>query len=111
MLDLFNNGTIGERGGKEIAEMLRENRKLTSLDLSGTNIGQGGGSALGLVLRENNRTLTRLDVSGNKVGAGDLACCAALVRRAASIRGTRPHRSGIVLSRSPRALASRRSRS
>ena len=84
VLDLYNNGKIGERGAKEVAEMLRTNVSITSLDLSGCNIGQGGGAAIGLALSESNRTLTRLDVSGNKlegaigeVGARSLAAALA----------------------------------
>lgn len=65
-LNLSGN-EIGDFGAQALAEALTENNTLTSLNLSVNDIGDLGAQALAEALAENN-TLTLLGLSGNKIG-------------------------------------------
>ena len=61
--------SLGEGGGRALAETLRLNSTLKSLNLSENDLGEGGGRALAETLRLNS-TLTSLDLGGNGLGEG-----------------------------------------
>ena len=77
-LDVSGN-SIGQGGATALAEMLKENRTLQQLDVSGNSIGQGGATALAEMLKEN-RTLQQLDVSGNSIGQGGATALAEMLK-------------------------------
>jgi hypothetical protein len=58
---------MGEGGGRALAETLRLNTTLMSLDLGWNDLGEGGGRALAETLRLNT-TLTSLDLGFNDLG-------------------------------------------
>jgi hypothetical protein len=58
---------LGEGGGQAIAEALRVNSMMTSLDLEDNDLGDGGGQALAEALRVNT-TVTSLDLDRNNLG-------------------------------------------
>ena len=49
--------------------MLKENRTLQQLDVTGNSIGVGGAAALAEMLKES-RTLQQLNVTSNSIGDG-----------------------------------------
>ncbi|XP_044162704.1 NLR family CARD domain-containing protein 3-like [Acropora millepora] len=65
-LELSGN-RIGNEGADALAKGLKENSTLTSLDLSHNRIGNDGADALAKGLKENS-TLTSLDLSNNRIG-------------------------------------------
>jgi hypothetical protein len=58
---------LGEGGGRALAETLRLNTTLTSLDLYKNGLGEGGGRALAETLRLNT-TITELQLGFNALG-------------------------------------------
>ena len=60
---------LGEGGGRALAETLRLNSTLKSLDLGDNGLGEGAGRALAETPRLNS-TLTSLDLSENDLGEG-----------------------------------------
>ncbi|KAG9067324.1 hypothetical protein KI688_012107 [Linnemannia hyalina] len=73
-LNLLYN-SIGDNGAKTLAETLRTNSTLTTLNLGGNSIESDGAKALAEALK-NNSTLTTLDLGGNSIesdGANALA--------------------------------------
>ena len=77
-LVMFHND-ITDRGVTALVEMLKENRTLQQLDISGNSIGGGGATALAGMLKEN-RTLQQLDVSGNSIGGGGATALAGMLK-------------------------------
>ncbi|KAF9390109.1 hypothetical protein CPB97_009911 [Podila verticillata] len=65
-LDLQIN-KIGDKGAQELAETLKINSTLTTLDLQGNSIGGHGAQALSEALKINS-TLTTLEFQDNKIG-------------------------------------------
>ena len=51
-------------GATALAEMLKKNVTITSIDLRSNDIGIDGGSTLFQALEEDNKTLTSIDLSG-----------------------------------------------
>ena len=66
-LSLFGE-RIGDEGAKQLAEALRNNRRLRTLDLWSNDIGPKGAAALAAALAVNNK-LDKLYLNENKVGA------------------------------------------
>ncbi|CAF1592671.1 unnamed protein product, partial [Didymodactylos carnosus] len=64
-LNLENN-EISVRGGEALAEALKVNKTLTTLNLAGNQISDGGGEALAEALKMN-KTLTTLDLARNQI--------------------------------------------
>jgi hypothetical protein len=70
--------SLGEGGGRALAETLRLNTTLTSLELRRNRLGEGAGRALAETLRLNT-TVTSLDLRGNDLrGGGGRALAGAL---------------------------------
>ena len=65
-LDLSDN-RIGDDGATALGECLKYNKSLTTLDLSDNRIGDDGAAALGECLKYN-KSLTTLDLSDNGIG-------------------------------------------
>jgi hypothetical protein len=65
-LELYNN-QIGDAGAVALAEALRTNTSLTTLNLSGNQIGDAGAVALAIALRTNT-SLTALWILDNQIG-------------------------------------------
>jgi len=63
---------LGEGGGRALAEALRLNTTLASLNLSYNRLGEGGGLALAEALRLNqyNITVTSVNLYSNRLGEG-----------------------------------------
>lgn len=62
---MFTKGnTIRNKGAAAIAEMLKKNTTIITLDLKSNDIGVEGGCSLFKVLETTNRTLTSIDLSG-----------------------------------------------
>jgi hypothetical protein len=63
--------SLGEGGGRALADILRVNTTLAKLELGWNRLGKGGGRALAETLcRRLNTTLTSLDLSGNGLRKG-----------------------------------------
>ncbi|KFH68943.1 hypothetical protein, variant [Podila verticillata NRRL 6337] len=65
-LDLRGN-SIGDNGAQALSETLKTNSTLTTLDLRGNSIGDNGAQALSKTLKTNS-TLTILDLQENSIG-------------------------------------------
>ncbi|MBP9694279.1 MAG: hypothetical protein KBE16_06205 [Alphaproteobacteria bacterium] len=63
----LSSRNIGDEGARALAESLKVNGRLTSLVLYNNQIGDAGARALADALKEN-RTLTSLDLSRNNIG-------------------------------------------
>ncbi|CAM4891949.1 unnamed protein product [Rotaria socialis] len=61
-----NCNRIGNNGAKYLADSLRNNTTLTTLDLTGNKIGRNGAQYLAGILR-NNKTLLTLDMDSNYI--------------------------------------------
>ncbi|KJE97284.1 hypothetical protein CAOG_07718 [Capsaspora owczarzaki ATCC 30864] len=64
---LLSGHRIDDAGAKVIAEALKSNRTLTSIDLSANQIGFDGGQAIAEALKSNG-TLTALNLNNNSIG-------------------------------------------
>ena len=77
-LDCFHFvGFIGDKGAEALAQALKENKHLHTMNLRGNRIGDLGAGALGGMLRKN-RTLRNLNLDGNaitKQGAIKILSC------------------------------------
>ncbi len=71
---------IGPRGGEQIAEMLRCNRSLRTLDLVNTGLDSEGIHAVVQALTQDNRTVERLYLGGNQIGPKEVQYLAELLR-------------------------------
>ena len=73
----LRDATINASGGTALAQALKGNRNLTSLDLYNSAIGEGGMEALAIVMYDGQGRVTTLDVGSNELslsGAMSLAC-------------------------------------
>lgn len=66
-LNLTKNSSLGDDGAIHMANLLRVNKTLQHLNLSGTRIGQKGADALARVLMDENDTLVSLNLGGNSM--------------------------------------------
>ncbi|KAJ3391413.1 T-complex-associated testis-expressed protein 1 [Lobulomyces angularis] len=60
---------LGDEGGEELLNLLLKNNFLTTLDLSGNNLGQKSIKSLCTLIRKNCPKLRRIDISCNKLGS------------------------------------------
>ena len=63
----FNENDIGPEGAAYIAELLKNNKTITELDLENNNLGDQGASALGKML-STNESLLKLDLTNTNIG-------------------------------------------
>jgi hypothetical protein len=70
---LLGNNNIGNGGAQTIADVLKSNHSVTSVQLGSNNIGDAGAQALAAALNDN-ESVSDLDLSDNNIGnAGALA--------------------------------------
>jgi len=75
----FSQNSIGDAGAAAIAEALNMNKSLTTLYISRNSIGDAGAAAIAEALKVN-KSLTTLNVSYNRIGDAGKAALAASAR-------------------------------
>ena len=92
-LNLHGN-KIGDDGAAALAECLKYNRSLTTLNLHGNGIGDYGAAALAECLKYNT-SLTTLNLHGNKIGDDGAAALAECLKYNRSLTTLNLHGNGI----------------
>ena len=77
---------IGPDGAKRLAEMLRTNTSLRTLDLVNTRLGHEGLAALTEALTHSNQTVERLYLGGNFFGPEEAPLLAEIIHRAPNLK-------------------------